>query len=281
MRLGLIAVDLDGTLLGGTPGRYGILPAATAALCGAARLGLRVCIATGRDLPFVLELLAREGIRPRADGWPHVIIAEERTIHEWRDDAFVPDNAWNREVLAAERSSFTAVRQGVIELLQGPLLAIDPDVRRVDGEKEEGRGFVEIVFKDSQGSRRGEALLREWLRKRQLPYVPVRNVAGVAIRHSTVGKGAVLAAVCQRFSLQPQQVLAIGDSVNDLSMVDGRLGFKAAAPGNAEPEVQEAVRRIGGYIARGQCGDGVAEAVRALVFNAEGEEESRCALPHR
>lgn len=281
MRLALIAVDLDGTLLGGTSGRYGILPAATEALRGAARLGLRVCIATGRDLPFILELLEREGIRPHAEGWPHVIIAEERTVHHWRNDAFVPDDAWNREVLAAERSSFTTVRQGVIELLQGPLLAIDPEARRVDGEKEEQRGFVEIVFKDAQASRRGEALLREWLRERQLPYVPVRNVAGVAIRHLTVGKGAVLAAVCERFSLQPQQVLAIGDSVNDLSMVDGRMGFKAAAPANAEPEVQEAVRRIGGYVARGRIGDGVAEAVRALVLNAEGEEETRCALPHR
>ncbi|WP_158606756.1 HAD family hydrolase [Paenibacillus ginsengarvi] len=90
----------------------------------------------------------------------------------------------------------------------------------------------------------------------------MRNVACIAVRHESIGKGPVLHEVCRAFGITPGEVLVIGDSCNDLSMLDGGFGFAAAVPGNAEDEVKARVKAIGGYIAQDGYGDGVAEAVR-------------------
>ncbi|CAG7627344.1 HAD family hydrolase [Paenibacillus allorhizosphaerae] len=267
MKLSLVAVDLDGTLLGGTSGRYGFLPAGVEALRLAARQQAIVAIATGRDLPFILELLEREKVNPVVESWPQVIVSEERCIHYLNDGmVYVPDAEWNDKILQAERSRFDAILQGVNELLAGELAAIDPSASRVMGEVEQRRGFVEIRFGSADAARSSEAVLSAWLRSHKLPYTAVRNVAGIAIRHASAGKGPVLLEVCRKLGIAPPELLAIGDSCNDLSMLDGRLGFAAAVPGNAESEVKAAVQAIGGYIANGRFGEGVAEAVnRALT----------------
>jgi HAD superfamily hydrolase (TIGR01484 family) len=259
--LKMIAVDLDGTLLGGTTERYGCLPEGLEALRQATRYNRHVAIVTGRDIDFIRRLLSEEGIDPVREGWPHVIIAEERYIYYWNNDNYVSDEVWNRSVFEAEYAHFAAIRQGVNELIAGEMARIDASCFRVEGDIEERRGFVEVRFIDAFASREGEKLLAEWLLRRGLSFITVRNVAGVAIRHSSVGKGPTLAQVCRDLNVPFSAVLAIGDSSNDLSMLDGTLGFLSAAPGNAEKEVKDKIREGSGYVAEGCYGCGVAEAV--------------------
>lgn len=275
MTLRLIATDLDGTLLGGTAGRYGFLPAGVAALEAAVAQGVKVAVVTGRDLPFIERLLLREGVDPSRAGWPHVIIAEERVIFYLDEGVYRASQPWNDEVLAAERSHFAAIQEGVEELLRGSLVEVDPTARRIEREKEEERGFVEVRFSDAAAARRGELVLSRWLAAARLPYYALRNVAGVAVRHRLVGKGAVLGRAIAEMNIPASDVLALGDSTNDLSMLDGSHGFQAAVPGNAEEEVREAVIGGGGYVATARCGAGVAEA----VYLALGKEGEPCALP--
>ncbi|MFE5321143.1 HAD family hydrolase [Paenibacillus sp. NPDC056579] len=258
----LIAVDLDGTLLGGTSDKYGFLPAGVDALRQAVGRSKLAAIVTGRDLPFILELLRREGIVPEQEGWPQLIISEERLIHYLDEHGdYVPETEWNEAVERAERSRFADIVPAVASLLEGKLAEVDAASRRCEGAKEEARGFVEVLFSNADSARAGEAVLADWLRQSGLPYYTVRNVAGVSIRHSTVGKGPVLFRACQMLQVPPGEALVIGDSCNDLSMLDGGFGFKAAVPGNAEEEVKARIRPPQGYIAAGRYGDGVAEAI--------------------
>lgn len=261
----LIAVDLDGTLLGGTTGKYGFMAAGVEALRQAVSNQVQIGIATGRDMPFILELLKREGIVPADEGWPHVIVSEERFIHYIDENGhYTPDHKWNEAAEQAERAHFRTIVPGVSAMLMGELSRIDAASRRVAGDKEEIRGFVEVLFSNADTARLGEAAIAEWLLQSNLPYCAVRNVAGIAIRHTTVGKGPVLLEACRTLRIDPAEALVIGDSCNDLSMLDGGFGF-AAVPANADDEVKTRVRPNGGYIATGSYGEGVAEAVYHFV----------------
>ncbi|GAA4840412.1 hypothetical protein GCM10023310_17880 [Paenibacillus vulneris] len=258
----LIAVDLDGTLLGGTSGRYGFKPSGVEALRRAAARQIRIAIVTGRDMTFILKLLEREGIEPEQEGWPHVIISEERLIHFLDSQGkYAAETEWNDEVERVERSHFVDVISGISALLEGKLLQIDAASKRCEEEKEAGRGFVEVLFSSADTARAGEAVMADWLQRSGLPYYAVRNVAGVCVRHLTVGKGPVLVQACRMLGVPPEQALVIGDSCNDLSMLDGGFGFIAAAPGNAEEEVKARLQSAHGYLAAGSYGDGVAESI--------------------
>jgi hydroxymethylpyrimidine pyrophosphatase-like HAD family hydrolase len=58
-----------------------------------------------------------------------------------------------------------------------------------------------------------------------------------------------------------ERVMAIGDSINDLDMLNGEHGFFPVAVANAEPEIKEAVKKAGGMVTEKPASDGVAEAI--------------------
>ena len=75
-----------------------------------------------------------------------------------------------------------------------------------------------------------------------------------------VSKGAALAAVATRLGVRPAEILAIGDSPNDLPMLEV-AGHTAAVA-----DAAEAVRRRAQYVTGGRWGDGVAEAIRRFAL---------------
>lgn len=263
MKISIVAVDLDGTLLGGTEGRYGMLPVAIETLRHIVGNGTIVGIATGRDFPFIIGLLEREGIIPAKEGWPHFIMEEERYIYKWSGNGiYATDVERNVSIHRTERAYYQQIVQGVSHLLTAELATIDPSCKRISEEKERKRGFVELKFDNARTAAAGETVVTEWLRANELPYTTVRNGSGLSVRHVSIGKGAVLSQLCEDMKVPPAELLAIGDSANDLSMLAGKFGFAAAIPGNAEEEIKERVRLHGGYIAEQRYGAGVAEAIR-------------------
>lgn len=74
-------------------------------------------------------------------------------------------------------------------------------------------------------------------------------------------KGQALAGLAASLNLTAGQVMAIGDSWNDLDMIEyAGLGV---AMGNADPEVKDAAQ----YITLNNDDDGVAEAIEKFVIN--------------
>lgn len=79
------------------------------------------------------------------------------------------------------------------------------------------------------------------------PYLEITN--------AKVSKGAALATVAASMGIGRDEVMAIGDAMNDLSMISW------AGTGVAIGHAPEAVRRAAAYITQSGPGDGVAEAL--------------------
>src|SRR4030095_14566226 len=95
------------------------------------------------------------------------------------------------------------------------------------------------------------------------------------MRAGLAARGLVLSELARHLQLAPDQVLAVGDSANDISMLDGRLGFVCRTTSNAGERLKEGVRQNGGYVAEGRMGAGVVEILRhhellSALQSAEG-----------
>jgi HAD superfamily hydrolase (TIGR01484 family) len=88
-----------------------------------------------------------------------------------------------------------------------------------------------------------------------------RNTVYLRFCHADYHKGTALAELSRLIEIPPEQIFAAGDHHNDISMLDGHFAKYPACPANAIPEVQEAVRRAGGYVASKAYGAGVHEAL--------------------
>lgn len=106
----LIAVDLDGTLLGGTEEGYGFLPEGINALRQAVSKQTLITIATGRSIHFILELLERERVHYKTEQWPHFIIADDCLVYNLRNETFEPNLDWNENIQRTERLYFENIR---------------------------------------------------------------------------------------------------------------------------------------------------------------------------
>lgn len=256
----LVALDLDGTLL--DPGER-IQPETIEALELFVRRGGLVAINTGRPLPAIMRIMSANGVYPGRP-FPHALIAEERELY-LRDGsgAFQPVQPWNDDIIAAEHALLPKAR--VIATHVEAALAAQGVVPKPPNEAmEDERGFVERHF-----NTRDEAELAREVAVRVLPPdVPlqvVRNNRLIALRHRDVGKGKLLRRLAALLGIPPEQVFAVGDSLNDLEMLDGQLGFKAGTVGNADPHVKAVVQAGGGPIAAQPASLGVAELIHGLL----------------
>jgi HAD superfamily hydrolase (TIGR01484 family) len=94
-----------------------------------------------------------------------------------------------------------------------------------------------------------------------------RNTVYLRFCHTDYHKGAALAELSRLLEIPREQVFAAGDHHNDISMLDGRFAKYPACPANAIPEVKEAVRSAGGFVASKNHGAGVHEALQHFQNN--------------
>lgn len=80
-------------------------------------------------------------------------------------------------------------------------------------------------------------------------------------------KGPVLKEYIESFGYTMDEVMALGDSLNDLSMIEMDFGATVAMA-NAEPEVKDAAK----YITKSNTEFGVAYAIDRLLENQRAEE---------
>lgn len=259
-RVGLIALDLDGTLLASdhmTVPRENI-----EAIRKANGQGVLVTICTGRmledasdfvkrlDLPCMI--IASNGSRasdgPLPDG--HIFLRRSLAPQDARKaidlllDCGLTVNAFEDGCVATEDFGrgfvYHSAARGLIRAVYGreALYAVA------------ARGAMKLfAVADAAG---GEAEAQKLERARAalrsaLPHLSVTNSGpgfsssgNVEVVPPDSGKGAALAAMAERFGLSREHVMAVGDADNDLSMLT--YAYHSVAMGNATAAVKAACR---------------------------------------
>lgn len=269
----LVALDLDGTLF---TDQKTITPRTLAALAEALRRGVTVAPATGRPATGLPDaLLALPGLR-------YALTSNGARVWDLAQNAPVAEFLMQK----AQAEAALRVLEGydcVTDLfVQGRRMSIASQLARMERiispamlaymrstrtEVEDIYAYlaaspalpekVSVVF--AQNAQRAEA----WQRLEGLGLGLVLSSSldkNLEINAPGVTKGRGLLALARHLGLAKHQLMACGDSGNDLAMLEAAgLGV---AMGNAEP----AVKAAAGYITASNEEDGVALAVERFVL---------------
>ncbi|SEM94032.1 Cof-type HAD-IIB family hydrolase [Lihuaxuella thermophila] len=111
---------------------------------------------------------------------------------------------------------------------------------------------------DDQAAR--EKILQELETERDRVEITNSSPTNIEVNAKGVNKAQGLKSVCRRIGISMENVMALGDSLNDLAMIkEAGLGV---AMGNAQPVVKEAAD----WITATNQEDGVAQAIRHWVL---------------
>jgi hypothetical protein len=96
------------------------------------------------------------------------------------------------------------------------------------------------------------------------PYLTVFNYRSeIDVHMVPFTKGLSMTELAQKLEIPPSRILVIGNGHNDMSMMNSSLAKHAACPANADPEVIDAVHKMGGHIASAPTLGGVIEILSA------------------
>ena len=273
MKTGIIAVDLDGTVL---DAEKKVTERTLAALEAAAESGIWVVPATGRILKGMPEEILKLGwirymiLANGATVWDRgaesclyraEISAETGLeVFRWLDgfpviyDCYQDNQGWmtasmweNAEAYAPSPFYLQHIRS-----LRRPVPDLKEHIRRSGTSLQKIQAFCRTT------ETQREVIGRTAERFPQLA-VSTSVARNVEINDGRANKGAALAALAERLGIPMGKVAAFGDGTNDLSMI--RAAGMGVAMGNAAEEVKAAADRV----TAGNGEDGVGIAVETLT----------------
>jgi HAD superfamily hydrolase (TIGR01484 family) len=263
MSFKMVAVDVDWTLLderGRIPGRV------FKAFKKITSTGGYVVIATGRGKESASGVFSENGYALGTDGYPHALAVGSELFY-LQDGAYVPDEAWNVNVEKWWSESRPLAKQ-IMD-------AIVPKLGRYKYERVSNDG---LLFTNLEDAVQIQELIIQYMRKEGIDAVFLeRNGWGVGLSDARVGKGICLRRITRKMGLNPEEVVAVGDSNNDRPMLDGQMGFFPACPANADEEIKNIVRMRHGIIAKQKYGMGVAEIIESAFLGGSGVSVAFCA----
>jgi hypothetical protein len=272
----MIAIDLDGTLLGP---RGEVTPRAKAAVHRALSAGLLVCFATGRNWTesrTVLEAVEHYATAVFAGGAMVIDTQRRVTLHRMM---MAPDLARDvSRVFEAEGHAVLALQDtgaaGVDYLVTGDLplneattqwmglteAAVRRVARLADHTHEHTVRVGIVAPRDAvkHCMRLLDAAFGDRIVQQDLA-VPAYGVEVLEVFDVAVNKWEGILHVARRHGISPAEIVAIGDDVNDLPML--RQAGLGVAMGNARAEAKAAARRVIGTNAE----DGLARFLEELV----------------
>jgi HAD superfamily hydrolase (TIGR01484 family) len=216
-------------------------------------------INTGRSLEYLLEGLAESHF----PSLPDFIIAREREIfflasdHTWQ-----ADEEWNQR---CER-----------EIAQLLLDSADlmKEIRHLVKERT-GAEWIEQPGEPAGIIARTETEMA-WIVSQIETRVPPTSALGwqrnsIYLRFGDLAfqKGSSLTRVAHCLGIAPAGIFAIGDSHNDLEMLDHGTAAMIACPANSVPEISAHVNAQGGYLCRQSYSEGAVEALRHFFRHPE------------
>jgi len=294
----LIAIDMDGTLLG-SDGR--VSPRNAAALRNAEAAGLEIVIATGRRHCYAMHILrdlklraasalvSSNGTVIRTIGselvhrthmplptarWLCDHVADFRSTLVLTFDTVGPDGEDSRGALVVEDSAALHASISRWVMANEPYIAeIKPIARALDGDPPIQMMLCGPVAR----MREAEARLLEHPRVTPVGVeaaddaeitlhrteYPERDLCILDILPAGCSKASALAHLAKMRGISMQEVLAIGDNWNDVPMLDA--AGQAIVMSNAPEEVQKMAHARGWTVGGSNDEDGVALAIESVL----------------
>jgi hypothetical protein len=252
----LISTDFDGTLHAEfedppVPRRLELF------LGALQQRGAKWVINTGRDLPSLMESLARARLTIR----PDYLVLVEREIYVHEGAQYVPLREWNAECERLHTTLFEQVRGDLPALVRWVSVRFDAMIY------EDAYSPLCLVARSAADAEAICGHLEDYCTR--IPGLSVvRNDIYARFSHESYNKGAALAEIMRRLGLGAEQVFAAGDHLNDLPMLSKSLARWLVAPANAVEPVKQAVRSQGGMVADGPWGHGVSDALERVLRDA-------------
>ena len=272
----MIAIDLDGTLL--SPSSQ-VTPRTRAAIHGALRAGFLVCFATGRNFTesqTVLDAVAHYDSAVFVGGAMVIDTRQRITLHRTAMDPS----------LARELSQFFESHgQAVLALQDTGHVGVDYLISKGVELHASTRKWIKethatIHFADDLPNhahdhtirigivtplKQAEPILAE-LQRRFGPRITshrfdslLNDVCVVEAFDPSVNKWEGILHVARRHKIDPSEIIAIGDEINDVTMVaNAGLGV---AMGNSHPDLLKHAKKVIGH----NRDDGLAEFLEELI----------------
>ena len=281
MDIKMIAVDLDGTIFTNSKE---ILPETLSALERASAMGIEIVPATGR--PF-------HGVSEKVTGLEfvnYILTCNGAAIYNRRTGECLYEQpmSWEKgaEILTAlkglnisidafingysykERSQINfidslALSQVMKDYIKKTRLYVDDLIEFVSSEKHSVQKITLNFAKNPDGT----SLDRDETKARLDKISDIAVVSGgdnnLEITESTINKGISLVNFGKRLGIDRSQIMAFGDSGNDLEML------KAAGFGVAMGNSEKAVLDIADYVTLSNNDNGIGDAIEKLILNKQ------------
>ncbi len=247
----LVAMDFDLTLYDHTD------PSATLNLQACFerldRLGVKLGLASGRSIDELRQPLDEIGFAWGCP-FPHFVICHEGEIYQPDGTTTSQANIWNVERGNHVQHCNDLVNDHFQELVSWAASEHHQILRAI----RVGSHGTNVVFETPEIAEIARTRLANRLTDQ--PEIEVnRNHHIVTALPKCASKGSALAQLAFIDGCKPNEVLAIGDNGNDISMLCGQFRFNAALVGNASHALKQMVIKNGGYVARQNISEGVLE----------------------
>lgn len=270
MDIGLIALDMDGTVIGANDA---VTPANAEAIRAAVQAGIHVLICSGRIIPDIQLYMKNAGLFQYwlagyngalvMDG-PGGNITSKRTFpvelgRRVQDVALQYPTLLTafleHEILYVTPEDGLPLADDFVLVRQYPIAL---DVERMRHASEEGV-LKYVLFDDPNRPRIAD--VKEHI-KRELPELsPASSWTGnIELNAPGVNKGEAVRLVAEKLGIPRENVMAVGDQVNDLPMLE--WAGVGVAMGNATEKVRKRCRHHTDVCGR----DGVAKAIQRYAF---------------
>lgn len=209
------------------------------------------CVNTGRSLPQMIEGF----VESRFAFLPDWVVAREREIYQPNPfGRMIPHKAWNNRCEKEMRKLFKKCSR-FLKTARHQIL------------EHTGAEWIEMAGEPAGIIARSDEEM-DWITERLLMLEPPeqlgwqRNSIYLRFGHRGYQKGSSLAEIAQLCGLDAAACFAIGDSFNDLEMLDPQHAGFIACPANAVEKVRMRVSANGGYLSPMGHGAGVIDALR-------------------
>jgi Cof subfamily protein (haloacid dehalogenase superfamily) len=279
----LIAIDIDGTLMPSTGSK--ISSRNCAALQAAEAAGIEIVIATGRRQAYAMPLIAQVGLSEDS-----VMISSNGAVvrgfdGELLDRRFLSIETARRLCVALsgyQTLVFTFDREGsgslVIENLKQLhtrvarwveanrpyLVEIQPIERALDGGEEPIQGMLCGTVAEMKAAEKRLLMsdLAGEIAMHRTEYAE-RDLSILDLLPPGCSKGAALDSLARIRGLSREQIVAIGDNLNDVEMLE--YAGRAVVMANAGDELLLLSQQRGWEIAASNDEDGVAQSIEELL----------------